>query len=67
MLLLQLLFTYAPFMNSAMASAPITLHAWWRILGVSIITYLIIEFEKWVRQRLPISMRGRGLAVSPKA
>ncbi len=67
MLLLQLLFTYAPFMNSAMASAPITLHAWWRILGVSIITYLIIEFEKWLRQRLPISMRGRGLAVIPKA
>jgi Ca2+-transporting ATPase len=67
MLLLQLLFTYAPFMNSAMASAPIPLDAWWRILGVSIITYLIIEFEKWLRQRLPLSMRGRGLAVSPKA
>ncbi|MCE7980497.1 MAG: cation-transporting P-type ATPase [Caldilinea sp. CFX5] len=67
MLLLQLLFTYAPFMNSVMASAPITLAAWWRILGVSIGTYLIIEFEKWVRQRLPLSGRGRRVAVSPKA
>jgi Ca2+-transporting ATPase len=67
MLFLQLLFTYAPFMNSVMASAPIPLDAWWRILSVSIITYIIIEFEKWVRQQMPVSKQGRGLAVSPKA
>lgn len=67
MLLLQLLFTYAPFMNSAMASAPIPLDAWWRILSVSIITYVIIEVEKWVRQQMPVSKQGRGFAVSPKA
>lgn len=67
MLFLQLLFTYAPFMNSVMSSAPITLDAWWRILGVSIITYVIIEVEKWVRQQMPVFKQERGFAVNPKA
>ena len=51
MLLLQVLFTYAPVMNHVMFSAPISLEAWGRILAVGAITYFVIEFEKWVRRR----------------
>ncbi len=50
-ILLQLLFTYAPFMNQLLSSAPIGLAAWGRILAFSLISYLIIEFEKWLRRR----------------
>lgn len=49
--LLQLLFTYAPFMNHVMSSAPISLAAWAWILALGVLTYVIIEFEKWQRQR----------------
>ncbi len=64
MLLLQLLFTYAPFMNRVMASVPLTFDAWWRIVGVSIIAYTVIEFEKWVRRRLS-SSKPRGTSRTP--
>lgn len=47
MLTLQLLFTYAPFMNRFFHSAPIGLDAWWRILLTAIVAYAIVELEKW--------------------
>jgi len=50
MVLLQLLFTYVPFMNTALESAPITLGAWARIVGVGFIGYLLVELEKWLRR-----------------
>lgn len=50
MVLLQLLFTYAPFMNEIMSTAPIRLEAWGQIMAVSLIGYAIIEFEKWLRR-----------------
>ena len=49
--LLQLLFTYAPFMNGLFLTAPTSLADWGRVLGVSLIGYLIVELEKWVRRR----------------
>jgi cation-transporting ATPase F len=49
---LQLLFTYLPLMNQVMSSAPISLAAWGRIIAIGIITFLIIEFEKWTRRKL---------------
>jgi cation-transporting ATPase F len=52
MVALQLLFTYAPFMNQLMGSAPLSLGAWGRVLAVGFSGYLIIEFEKWVRRRV---------------
>lgn len=51
MVLLQLLFTYAPFMNSALSSAPISAASWGRIVGVGLAGYLIVEAEKWLRRR----------------
>ncbi|WP_322494817.1 cation-transporting P-type ATPase [Chloroflexus sp.] len=51
MILLQLAFTYLPWMNQIMYSAPIGLDAWWRIVAVALIGYLLIELEKWLRRQ----------------
>jgi len=51
MVALQLLFTYAPFMNRFFHSAPIGWDAWWRILLTAVAAYAIVGLEKWVRRR----------------
>ncbi|MBN2356340.1 cation transporting ATPase C-terminal domain-containing protein, partial [candidate division KSB1 bacterium] len=51
MILLQLLFTYAPFMNNVLASAPITLMDWGMVLAVGLLGYGVVELEKWMRRR----------------
>jgi Ca2+-transporting ATPase len=51
MILLQLLFTYLPAMNSAFGSRPIGLSQWGLILSASFVVYIVIEFEKWIRSR----------------
>lgn len=49
MIAVQLLFTYAPFMNRLFDSAPISASAWLHILGVSLAASLAVGFEKWIR------------------
>jgi Ca2+-transporting ATPase len=51
MLLLQLVYTYLPLMNRLFQSAPIDIDAWARIVAAGVITYLIVEFEKWLRMK----------------
>ena len=51
MVLVQLLFTYAPFMNVAFHTAPISLNAWWRVLAVAVLVFAIVEFETWWTNR----------------
>jgi Ca2+-transporting ATPase len=51
MALLQLLFTYVPFMNTLLSSAPIGLESWGRILAMGIISFAVVEIDKWVRRR----------------
>lgn len=46
---LQMLFTYAPFMNHLFHTAPISLESWLRVLGVGLFTFSVVGFEKWVR------------------
>jgi len=46
MVVLQILFTYVPVMNTAFQSAPISVGAWSRILAVSILVMLIVGVEK---------------------
>ncbi len=51
MILLQLGFTYAPWMNQILNSAPISFEAWGRILTIAFIGYVLIELEKWLRRQ----------------
>ena len=52
MITLQILFTYAPFMNRLFSSAPISGRDWIVIIGVAFAVYSIIGTEKWLRQRV---------------
>jgi Ca2+-transporting ATPase len=54
MILLQIVFTYTPAMNEIFHSKPIGIESWLKILGVSIITFLIIETKKFVSNKLEI-------------
>jgi len=45
----QLLFTYAPVMNNLFHSAPLPVESWLRIVGVAVIAFAAVEFEKWIR------------------
>jgi uncharacterized protein (TIGR02611 family) len=51
MTVVQLVFTYSPFMNRVFGSAPIPLDAWLRIIATAFTVYCIIGFEKWIRYR----------------
>ncbi len=66
MVVLQLLFTYTPFMNRFFHSAPIGWDAWWRILLTGLVAYLIVGLEKWVRRKWAIRAE-RGLKTVPAA
>ena len=58
MILLQLVYTYVPAMNRLFHSAPISGHAWMLIIGVSLMAYLIIGIEKWVRYKPRLRVGG---------
>jgi Ca2+-transporting ATPase len=49
MIAAQLLFTYAPVMNQLFHTTPLAPQAWIRILSVALLSFLAIEFEKWIR------------------
>jgi cation-transporting P-type ATPase F len=53
MIVLQLVFTYVPFMNWAFHSAPIGWDAWWRILATGLATYGAVGIEKWIGRARP--------------
>jgi Ca2+-transporting ATPase len=57
-IVVQLLFTYAPVMNELFHSAPISGDAWLRIVAVGAIAFAAVELEKWIRfRRRTISIR----------
>jgi cation-transporting ATPase F len=55
MVLIQMLYTYAPFMNTLFSSTPISLVLWLDVLAVGLAAYIIIEVEKWLRRKMSIS------------
>jgi magnesium-transporting ATPase (P-type) len=57
MVLIQLLYTYAPFMNTLFSSAPISLALWLDLLAVGLAAYIIVEAEKWLRRKLSSSKK----------
>ena len=52
MAVLQVLFVYAPFMNTAFHSAPIAPPDWLYIIGVGVAILFIIEIEKSIRNKV---------------
>jgi Ca2+-transporting ATPase len=50
-IVLQMLFTYAPFMNAIFGSAPLGFDAWWRLMAFGVFTFSVVELEKWLRRR----------------
>jgi cation-transporting ATPase F len=51
MVLLQLLFAYAPFMHVAFHTAPMSLAAWGRVLAVAVAVFVMVEVETWWTNR----------------
>ncbi|TWT93644.1 cation-transporting P-type ATPase [Neorhodopirellula pilleata] len=51
MILMQIGFTYLPFMNHAFGSAPIGMTEWYLILGTGFMIYCVVGIEKWLRHR----------------
>ena len=48
----QLLFTYAPFMNRLFHTAPISLESWLRIVAIGLIIFIAVELKKISRFKL---------------
>ncbi len=51
MVVLQLVFTYAPFMNNLFDTAPIDASAWIPIVVIGFLAFVIIELVKWIGRR----------------
>lgn len=52
MICLQLMYTYAPFMNLLFHSTPLAWETWMPIIGIGLASYFIVGIEKWIRRRL---------------
>ena len=52
LILLQLFFTYAPFMNTLFGTAPLDAEAWFYPLGIGIIVFGVVETEKYLFNRV---------------
>ncbi|MCW4352931.1 HAD-IC family P-type ATPase [Hoyosella sp. YIM 151337] len=50
MIVLQLIYTYTPVMNTLFHSAPISLEAWLAIGGIAVLTFAAVETEKALRR-----------------
>jgi len=48
------LFTYLPVMNTEFGSHAIGLRQWGLIVSTSLVVYIVIEFEKWIRRRTSV-------------
>ena len=48
LILLQLVFTYAPFMNAWFESVPLQWHHWLLCIGIGIAVMLIVELDKFI-------------------
>jgi cation-transporting ATPase F len=51
MIVLQVIFTHAGFMNRIFGTAPLGLGAWLYIITISFIIFLVVEFIKWYDRR----------------
>lgn len=51
MTVIQLIYTYVPFMNRIFGSAPISPMMWVDVLAVSLVAFFVVELEKWFRRK----------------
>jgi len=51
MLAMQMLLTYAPFMNTLFSTAPIGLREWGLILASALLVFSLVEMEKRLRRK----------------
>ncbi|MDX9953985.1 MAG: cation-transporting P-type ATPase [Anaerolineae bacterium] len=51
MVLLQMAFTYLPFMHTIFSSAPMGWAEWWRIILFGVMSFGVVELEKWLTAR----------------
>ncbi len=49
--MLQLLLTYAPFMNTLFSTAPLDVHDWMLCLAVGVAVFVLVEVEKMLQRR----------------
>ncbi len=61
MITLQLLFIYAPWMNTAFHSAPITWVSWTKILAVGLVLFSLVETEKWLVAKVQERRAAKGV------
>ena len=59
---LQLVFTYAPFMEALFDTRPVDLIHGLEIIGIGVALFVVLEIEKWLRTR----MTGRSHTPSPE-
>ncbi|TVQ93042.1 MAG: cation-transporting P-type ATPase [Chromatiaceae bacterium] len=59
-ILLQLLFTYAPPMEALFGTGPIDLLAWGFILAIGLAVFVVVECEKWIIRRYRAHKAGPG-------
>jgi magnesium-transporting ATPase (P-type) len=60
-IVLQALFTYAPFMNTIFDTAPLAASDWWPILALGAAIYAIIGSLKWVDNHRPANRQYNGV------
>jgi magnesium-transporting ATPase (P-type) len=65
MVLLQLAFTYVPFMNTLFHTTPIGNESWLRIVAVALVAGLVIAVEKWLWARRGASRMKRATTPLP--
>lgn len=56
-LVLQLLFTYAPWMQAIFQTEPLPAMAWPALVGGAVVVFLAIEIEKWALRAYPAMYR----------
>ncbi len=50
LIVLQMIFVYAPFMHTFFETAPIEGRHWWYSLTAGVLVFFIVELEKWIVQ-----------------
>ncbi|MCE4956559.1 cation-transporting P-type ATPase [Macrococcoides caseolyticum] len=52
LIILQLLITYVPFLNTILKTAPLTLSQWMIPIGIGVAVFILIEIEKWITRTI---------------